>query len=51
MATDVIAMVCQECKSKNYYTKKSKKLQREKLELKKYCPKCNKRTIHKEGKA
>jgi large subunit ribosomal protein L33 len=51
MATDVIALVCSECKRKNYYTKKSKKLQREKLEIKKYCKWCNKRTVHKEAKA
>jgi large subunit ribosomal protein L33 len=51
MATDVISLVCSDCKSKNYYTKKSKKLQREKLELKKYCKRCNKRTVHKESKA
>jgi large subunit ribosomal protein L33 len=43
-------MKCSECKRINYYTKKSKKMVEEKLELKKYCKWCRKHTLHKEAK-
>lgn len=46
MSTYVI-LVCDECLSRNYKTKKNKNKQ-ERLELKKFCKSCNKQTIHKE---
>ncbi|MGC9031180.1 MAG: 50S ribosomal protein L33 [Minisyncoccia bacterium] len=48
----IIKLQCSVCKSINYHTKKSKKLETEgkKLELKKYCKKCKKHTPHKEIK-
>lgn len=49
MAT-IVRLQCQECKSKNYTTTKSNNISKNKLELKKYCPKCKKHTIHKESK-
>jgi large subunit ribosomal protein L33 len=45
-----ITMVCSECKEKNYITLKNKKNTTGKLELKKYCKKERKHTIHKEAK-
>lgn len=47
---DLVKLVCEECKSENYYTDKNKKLNPERIEFKKYCPKCKKHTIHKEKK-
>lgn len=44
-----VSLECTECKSRNYVVKKSRG-QKEKLELKKYCPKCRKHTVHKEVK-
>jgi len=41
---------CQECKRINYYSHKSKELSEKKLELKKFCKWCRKRTVHKEAK-
>jgi len=41
---------CAKCKNINYFTKKSKKAAEEKLEMKKFCKFCKKRTIHKEVK-
>lgn len=47
---DVITLVCSNCKNENYITRKNKKTNTERLELKKFCPKCNKSTLHKEKK-
>lgn len=45
-----VTLVCTDCKSENYMTSKNKKNTTEKLELKKYCARCNKHTMHKEKK-
>ncbi|HHE46064.1 MAG TPA: 50S ribosomal protein L33 [Candidatus Moranbacteria bacterium] len=47
---NLVKMRCEECKSINYFTTRNKKKIKEKLELKKYCPKCKKHTLHKEVK-
>lgn len=47
---EVITLVCSECKNENYITRKNKKVHPDRLELSKYCPKCNKSTKHKEKK-
>ncbi len=41
-------LICEECSSRNYEIKKTEKSTR--FEVKKYCKKCKKHTIHKEGK-
>lgn len=41
---------CTECKMENYHMSKNKKLHPERLETKKFCPKCGKKTLHKEKK-
>ncbi|MGI6205120.1 MAG: 50S ribosomal protein L33 [Anaerovoracaceae bacterium] len=43
-----VTMACTECKQRNYNTMKNKKNNAERLELKKYCPFCNKHTLHRE---
>ncbi len=45
-----ITLVCTECKQRNYDTKKNKKNDPDRLELKKYCRFCRKHTLHKESK-
>mgnify|MGYP001035432463 FL=1 len=45
-----IILVCTECLSRNYSVAKNKRVNTERLELKKYCKKCNKHTLHKETK-
>lgn len=45
-----IALICAECKRKNYTTFKNKKNAQAKLEIKKYCKWDKKHTMHKEGK-
>jgi len=46
----IITLACQECKNRNYSSKKNKKNTPDKLELSKYCPHCRKHTAHKETK-
>ncbi|RTZ68618.1 MAG: 50S ribosomal protein L33 [Tenericutes bacterium] len=50
MARKGIILRCEVCKHENYITKKNDKLHTEKLEVKKFCPNCNKHTNHKEKK-
>jgi large subunit ribosomal protein L33 len=47
---DNITLVCTECKEENYITTKNKKLHSERVEVKKFCSRCNKKTAHKEKK-
>ncbi|MBN1695578.1 50S ribosomal protein L33 [candidate division WOR-3 bacterium] len=43
----IVRLNCTECGNHNYTTHRSKDL-RDKLHLKKYCPRCKKHTLHKE---
>jgi len=45
-----ITVACTECKERNYTTSKNKRKTTERLELRKYCPRCNGHTLHKETK-
>jgi large subunit ribosomal protein L33 len=45
-----IILVCSECMSRNYTSTKNKQTQKERIEVQKYCTKCNKHTLHKESK-
>lgn len=47
---NLLRLKCTICKSANYYTTKNKKKVERKLEFKKFCKKCKKRTPHKETK-
>jgi len=49
-AREVVTLECEVCKERNYQTEKNTKLQKERLQLKKFCPKCKKHTLHKEAK-
>ena len=47
----VVALECTGCEGKGrYHYRKNKKVQRDKLEIKKYCKFCKKHCIHKETK-
>jgi large subunit ribosomal protein L33 len=50
MAREIITFQCTECKDRNYSNTKNKKTTTERLELKKFCPKCRKHQAHKEIK-
>ena len=47
---DKVILVCTEFLSRNYVTPKNKKTNTKRLEIRKYCPKCGKHTLHKETK-
>jgi large subunit ribosomal protein L33 len=44
-----IVLACTECLSRNYQSDKHTQ-EAERLELKKFCKKCNKHTVHRETK-
>ena len=45
-----IILVCTECLSRNYTTSKKKAVSTTRMQVSKFCQKCNKHTIHKESK-
>jgi large subunit ribosomal protein L33 len=46
--SDIVGMVCQNCKKQNYVTTRNKLNMEEKLVVKKYCKNCKKVHEHKE---
>lgn len=46
-----VALRCSVCNEIGYLTSKNKKNTEGKLQIKKYCKKCNKTTVHTERKA
>ena len=49
--TDVrpkITLACVDCKDRNYITKKNRRNDPDRLEMKKFCPTERKRTLHRE---
>ncbi|NMB47962.1 50S ribosomal protein L33 [Candidatus Kuenenbacteria bacterium] len=46
----LIKFECSVCKRINYFSQKNKKINKERLELSKYCKWCKKHTPHKETK-
>jgi large subunit ribosomal protein L33 len=43
-----ITLACQECKHRNYITKKNRRNDPDRLSMKKFCPNCGKHTEHRE---
>ena len=43
-----ITLACQECKHRNYITKKNRRNDPDRLEMKKYCPNCRVHQVHRE---
>ena len=43
-----ITMACTECKERNYITKKNRRNDPDRLDLKKFCPRCRTHTVHRE---
>ena len=46
----VILLACTECKERTYATEKNKKNDPNRLELRRYCPRCRSHTLHRESK-
>jgi large subunit ribosomal protein L33 len=47
---DIITLQCNECKNRNYTTTKNKKKHTDRLEMKRFCPKCRQHKAHREVK-
>lgn len=45
-----VVLACTECGDRNYTTTKNKKEHPERMEVKKYCPRLRRHTIHRETK-
>jgi large subunit ribosomal protein L33 len=43
-----ITLACEECKHRNYITKKNRRNDPDRLEMKKFCPNCGTHRLHKE---
>ena len=50
MPRDKITLACEKCKGRNSHVTKNKRLHPERVEYKKFCPRCNGQTPHKETK-
>jgi large subunit ribosomal protein L33 len=46
----VIHLACTQCQERNYTSEKNKKNDSQRLELKKFCPRCRTQTAHRETK-
>ncbi len=46
----VIRLACTECKERTYTTEKNRRNDTGRLQLKKYCPRCQTHTLHREAK-
>ena len=46
----VVTLACTECKERNYTSEKNRRNDPNRLELKKFCPRCRKHTPHREAK-
>jgi large subunit ribosomal protein L33 len=47
---DVITLECTECRERNYTTQKNRRNDPQRIELKKYCPRCRTHRLHRETK-
>jgi large subunit ribosomal protein L33 len=48
MPRDQVTLACTECKRRNYMTTRNKRVQTERIEIKKFCRFDRKHTVHKE---
>jgi large subunit ribosomal protein L33 len=46
----VVTLACTECKERNYTTAKNRRNDPQRLEIKKFCPRCRIHTLHRETK-
>ena len=44
----IIYLACTECKERNYITKKNRRNDPDRLEMKKFCPRDRRHTLHRE---
>ncbi len=44
----VITLACSDCRERNYAPEKNRRNDSQRLELRKYCPRCRHHTVHRE---
>jgi len=44
----VVTLACPDCRERTYATSKNKRNDPDRLELKKYCPRCRRHLLHRE---
>ncbi len=44
----LVTLQCTECNERNYITSKNRRNDPQRLELRKYCPRCRHHTLHRE---
>ena len=49
-ARPIVTLACVECRERNHTTTKNRHTQRERLETRKHCPRCNAHRAHRETK-
>ena len=47
---EIITLACDQCKRRNYTTRKNKRIHPDRLEMNKHCAFCRTHTLHKETK-
>lgn len=47
-ARGIITMACSDCKERNYTSSKNRRNDTQRLELRKFCPRCHGHTTHRE---
>ncbi len=50
MPREQVILECTDCKSRNYHTTKNKRKHPDRMELRKFCPRCGRHQPHKETK-
>ncbi len=43
-----ISLACGTCRSRNYHTKKNRRNDPDRIELRKYCPRCRSHQLHRQ---
>jgi large subunit ribosomal protein L33 len=44
----LITLACNECRERTYHTEKNRRNDPDRMELRKYCPRCRRHTDHRE---
>lgn len=49
-AREIIYLACTQCQQRNYTSAKNRRNDSQRIELKKFCPRCRTHTLHRETK-
>ena len=46
----MVDMACTECRNRNYHTTKNRRNDPDRMELRKFCPRCRTQRVHREAR-